>query len=65
MDYLVLLAELNRQVSAMPNSRQCHGDCRISNFLDERTEECLHDKGMRRRKVCLGDVTRQVLGGKY
>jgi hypothetical protein len=50
MGYLVLLTELSRQVSALPDSRQYHRGCRISNF-DECTEECLHDKRRRRRNV--------------
>ena len=50
MGYLVLLAELSRQVSALPNSRQGHRGCRISNFLDEGTESAYTTGGKHRRK---------------
>jgi hypothetical protein len=50
MGYLILMAELSWQISASPNSRQCHGDCRISNFPDGGEGECLHDKGSTREE---------------
>lgn len=65
MRYLVLLAKLSWQLSAVPNPRQCHGDWRISNFLDEGGGVLTRQKEAQEEALAPGDDTRQGLGGKY